>query len=651
MEAEAQTDLLYLYIDSTTFVSARHNSMLKSSSEGVIDVDVNMIKALPKLLGNNDPIRFVRLLPAVQTNSECDSGIHIQGCDNAHNDISLGGIPVYGVNHLLGLFSVFNPSHYGRMVYSESSSSNRLGGMVMMSLPDTLTKRVTGEVDASLMSSQGSLGFRLGDKTHIRLSARGSYLNLLYDSWLKMLDSDLHYRFGDYNFTSLFTPTDKDRIWLDLYYGNDKAALVENTFNMNLSVDWGNLAGGIHWEHKGDDLYHRHTAFYSGYVSNVDVEQDDAVAQLPSRIMSFGYKGDFRWNGLKSEAETVLYDVMPQSPHVEGVLNLGKDPVPLQKGIEASISIGYSGSVTDRLSLESSVKGTLFANPDTRPYWGLLPDIALSYDMFRFGKLRAAYGWRRQHIFQTGLSNIGLPVEFWILSGRYGRPQSSQYVDLSYETELLNGALSLTAGAFGKILYDQIEYKGDLLDLLLSKYDLNENLLRGKGWNYGLNLMLHKQSGKFTGWINYSLGRAVRRFDNPEYQGLYPANHERIHDLNVVGSYQSGRWGYSGTFVYASGLPFTAPRSFYISSGQIVAEYGEHNACRMRPYIRLDLSINCCFIKNERQENGVNFSIYNVLGRKNDIMYKLFVEEEGFYFSNGSIPLVFMPSFSYYHKF
>ena len=102
--------------------------MLSSSYEDAVNVDVGKLQNLPKLLGNTDPIRFVRLLPAVQTNSECDSGIHIQGCDNAHNDISLGGIPVYGVNHLLGLFSVFNPSHYGRMTYSESSPSNRLGG-------------------------------------------------------------------------------------------------------------------------------------------------------------------------------------------------------------------------------------------------------------------------------------------------------------------------------------------------------------------------------------------------------------------------------------------------------------------------------------------------------------------------------------------
>ena len=105
-DAEAQTDSLYLSIDSTTFVSQRHSSLLKPSSDGVMTVNLEMLQNLPKILGNTDPMQFVRLLPGVQTNSECDAGVHIQGCDNAHNDISIGGVPIYGASHLLGIFSV-----------------------------------------------------------------------------------------------------------------------------------------------------------------------------------------------------------------------------------------------------------------------------------------------------------------------------------------------------------------------------------------------------------------------------------------------------------------------------------------------------------------------------------------------------------------
>lgn len=650
-EIAAQTDSLYLSLDSTTFVSERHSSLLRTTSDGVMEVDIDMLQRMPKILGNTDPLHFVRLLPAVQTNSECDSGTHIQGCDGAHNDISVGGVPVYGANHLLGLFSAFNPAHYGQMEFAVASSSNRLGGKVMMSLPDTLRKEVVGDFTLGLMSFQGTIGVRLGKKSHMKLSARRSYLNLLYGRWLTFLDSRVEYGFGDYNFTYLFTPTRKDKIWLDFYFGNDNVVLSEKSFNIDLGVDWGNLAGALHWEHSGSSILHRHTFFYSGYSSDVQVDQDDARVGLPSYIRSAGYKGRFRLHGMRAGADVVLYETKPQCPHLEGVFNSTESEVPLQQGMEASVYAGYSYTFADRLLLDASLRGSMFLAPNQRPYWSVSPDLSLTYNLYHAGKIKGTYSWRSQHIFQVGMSNIGLPLEFWLLAGHYSKPQRSQSLDLSYEVSLFNGALSVSAGLFGKLLYNQMEYKGDILDLLLSSYDLNEKLLKGKGWNYGVNVMLHKKSGNFTGWINYSLGRALRQFDHPDYSGFYPANHERVHDLNVVGSYQLGRWNFSGVFIFASGLPFTAPRSFYLSSGQIVAEYGEHNACRMRPYARLDLSVTCRIVKKDRHENGVNISLYNAFGRKNDIMYKIRTDENGFGFAPASISMCFMPSVSYYHKF
>ena len=71
----------------------------------------------------------------------------------------------------------------------------------------------------------------------------------------------------------------------------------------------------------------------------------------------------------------------------------------------------------------------------------------------------------------------------------------------------------------------------------------------------------------------------------------------------------------------------------------------------MRPYIRLDLSVNYNIIKNERQECGVNFSLYNVLARKNDVMYRLKIDGDKFAYSPMSFFLNLVPSISYYHKF
>ena len=646
----AQTDSLYMSIEGTTIVSSKNTSVIRRSSAGMMSVDTRLMQNLPQILGNMDPIRFVRLLPGVQTNSECDSGIHIQGCDNAHNSVSSGGIPIYGINHLLGLFSVFNPAHYSKMNFSTSSQTGRLGGSIDMSLTDTLDKKFSADLSLGIMSSQGSIGLRLGKKSHLRASARASYLNLLYDRWLKFEQSMMNYSFSDYNFTYLYTPTGKDKLWADFYYGQDYAALDEMSYNIDLSVGWNNLLGALHWHHSGSEIQHKHSFFYSGYQSKINVLQDESKVYLPSYIMSGGYKGGFDWRGFSALAEVTAYHLLLQYPHIEGFLSFKDDKKgELQDALENSLKLQYRHTLIDRLDLSASLTGSFYISPESNPYYGLCPEISIAYDMYTSGLLKASYGWKNQYLFQTGLSNIGFPLEFWLMSGKYGGPQKSQFVDLSYEVDLLNGMVSASAGAYWKRLYNQLEYKGDIMDLLLSEYNLEKKLLKGHGVNYGLTFMIHKLSGDFTGWINYSVGRSVRQFDNPEYTGLFPSNHERIHDLHMAGTYKAGLWDFSGTFVFASGLPFTSPKSFHMSSGQLMVNYGRHNGSRLRPYIRLDVSATYHF--NKSRNNGLNLSVYNVLARKNEMLYRLFVGEEGYHFGPVSMPLSLMPSISYFHKF
>ena len=87
----------------------------------------------------------------------------------------------------------------------------------------------------------------------------------------------------------------------------------------------------------------------------------------------------------------------------------------------------------------------------------------------------------------------------------------------NYETELLNGDYSLNVQAYYKKMYHQVEYKGNMLDFIYTSYTLDNVLLKGEGKNYGLNFMLHKRTGRLTGWLGYAWGRALRRFNHLDY--------------------------------------------------------------------------------------------------------------------------------------
>ena len=649
--ARAQTDSLYYDIDSTTLIMHRHSSAVRKVSPKVAEIDLSMIQSLPQILGNTDPVNFIKNLPGVQTGSEYDSGLHIQGCDNAHNDISLAGVPIYGVNHLFGLFSTFNPTHFTHMSFSRSADGNRLGGSLRMELPDTLTKTSYGDLSVGMMSAQGTFASKIGNRSHLRLSARQSYMNLLYKRWLLIEHSPLKYGFGDYNVSWLYTPTDRDRIWLEGYFGQDRANIAECKFNVSLGLHWGNYAAALHWKRNGTELKQYHTLFSSGYFFDGDMNQNESSLNIDSYINTIGYKGNLTWQDIRLNAEVNLHDILPQYPETEGDYGIKSQSPERQLAFESSLLLGYSKSFAERWHLKADLRGTFYLSPESQYDLSFSPDVVLTYNAWHLGKVTASYGMRHQYLFQTGVTNIGLPVEFWFAAGRHSLPQYSQNADISYDVNLFQDAFALSVSAYYKRLYNQVEYKGDMFDFFTSKYDLDKCLLKGDGWNYGLNFMLHKQSGKLTGWVSYSVGRALRRFDNKDYTGLYPANHERIHEMNAVCAYKLKRWNLSGTLVYASGVPFTAPEYYYISAGQIMTKPSEHNSSRMRPYIRMDVSATYTLSKTDRQENGINFSMYNVFGRKNDVMYRLNYKDDTCSYGPMAFFLRWVPSISYYHKF
>ena len=99
-------------LDSTVFTSERHTSMLEISPAMPINVNTDLLRRIPSLTGTPDPIRFVKLLPGVQTGTELDAGLHVLGTENSHSLVSVDGVPIYGATHILGLFSTFISSHF-----------------------------------------------------------------------------------------------------------------------------------------------------------------------------------------------------------------------------------------------------------------------------------------------------------------------------------------------------------------------------------------------------------------------------------------------------------------------------------------------------------------------------------------------------------
>lgn len=636
---------------------SRSTSPIRVTPTGSLILSFNKIEKLPKLFGYADPLRYIQMLPGVQTNAELQGGIHIQGCDNSHNDINIKGVPIYNPVHLFGFFSTFNATHYGSLELNKSSkaafSSNRLGGELNLSSPVLIHDSTDFEFTVGLLSSEGTGRFRISSKTCLTASARISYLNLLYRRWLTFDDMDAKYSFYDANFSLIHRIDDASFICADYYGGMDKGGFISNSFNSDINVLWGNQMASFRYIHDRQlDFSLENNTYFTTYSNNISLVSQDKQLSLPSSIMDFGNKTKVKWKGITGGVDVVYHIIHPQNVENDSQSQVMATANYNTNTIESSLYVDWKFPFKDFFFMDTGLRCSVYGSRKTGCFWGLDPSFTIGYDNQKF-RINAHYFLRHQYLFQTGFTDFGLPTEFWISSDKVFKPQYAHSLSFNFSCFFHDYMFRVDGDVFYKRLYNQIEYVGSVYDLAGKAYDLYDNLHQGSGKNYGFSFSLNKCSGVFTGWLSYTYTKATRTYSSPDISGTFPANHERPHQLNAVLTYSLGsHWDFGMTFVYASGTPFTAPRSLYLINSSIIMSYGEHNANRLTPYYRLDFSMNYKWRIRHQHENGINFSVYNLTCHKNDLFYTVSLQGDA---KVQYHPVTFfstmLPSISYYFKF
>jgi hypothetical protein len=162
--------------------------------------------------------------------------------------------------------------------------------------------------------------------------------------------------------------------------------------------------------------------------------------------------------------------------------------------------------------------------------------------------------------------------------------------------------------------------------------DYEEFFYTGTGKAKGIEFLLQKKSGKFTGWIGYTLGQVKYDFEAFGDEPFF-ANQDQTHELKLVGNYKVlENLTLGATFIYASGRPYTAPTGFYQTtlldgSTADFFEVSEKNALRLPDYHRFDVSATWDF-RLGRSKANLGLSIFNVYNRKNT-WYKEYEVVEG----------------------
>ena len=97
-----------LQLSSATVVATKDAGIL-STKMSAIEVPVTVIQQTPTLFGEADVLKTIQLMPGVQAGMEGFSGIYVRGGGPEENLLLLDGISLYNAEHLLGIFSIFQP--------------------------------------------------------------------------------------------------------------------------------------------------------------------------------------------------------------------------------------------------------------------------------------------------------------------------------------------------------------------------------------------------------------------------------------------------------------------------------------------------------------------------------------------------------------
>ena len=600
--------------------------MLTESGNAVL-VSIREMEHLPKFLGTADPMRYLQSLPGVQTNTESSAGIFIQGCDDYQTILSIDGAQVFYPNHLLGLFSSFIPAHFEDMKVETSCHDaafpNRLGGGVSLRSHTEYSRPIGVEGNVGLIGSEVTMPLRLGDRGFLSLSARTSYIGLLYGSLLSFDGMDIGYEFQDFNLTGAWRPTDRDEIVLSSFFGMDGLDL-KNQSSMTVDIGWNNLAASLSWRHKFRDKSEWNTtARFSGYASKVHFDEEPVMVRAGSDIAVAGAVSGYRKTLgdkflIQAGAEWNTYFCHPLALTSEGIGAAVYGESVLDMMHELSVYADFSHEVNSHFRYEVGVRPSLWLMGNDKVSASVDPRLTLYFPINGLHELKLHYGMYSQALHKTSIVDGGLPADYFFLSDETSVPERSHSVSLSYTGSLPGRMWSFTGEFYFKQLYDVVESSSDVINLVYNGFDYQKDYLYGSGRNFGFNAMVRKNRGIVKGYISYSLGWALRKF--PKLTDRYDirADHDRRHNLVVALSSQPARnWSVGAMFVLASGAPYSQPVNAYFLNGHVIYEYGPHNAATMPLYHRLDLSCSYYILRSNTRELAVNLSVYNVYAHYN----------------------------------
>lgn len=665
-------------LDEVVVTGDRESVMQVNEQISTIKLTPAKLNKLPSL-GERDIFRAFQLMPGVSAANENSSGLYVRGGTPDQSLVTYDGFTVYHVDHLFGFFSAFNSNAIKDVNLYKGGFEPKFGGRVA-SVAEITSKdgnqnhfNAGGEI--SMLSYNAYVEAPIGSKVTTMFAARKSYKGPIYNKLFDVFgpedpeppnqnpnrpnftntSSTVASFFYDMNGKVTYRPTSKDVLSVSIYNGKDN---LDNSVeipsfagnfgniaaNTNDLTEWGNTGGSLKWGRQWSDKFYSNILLSnSRYFSNRDrsvertVTPNDGEARTinaglieKNRIRDASFKADFEYK-------------ISNKNSIEFGTHLTKNEINYSYSQNDTISIidRYDNANTLAFYLQNErwmfnqklkmIRGARFMHYSITGKTYIEPRLAINYYLSDKVTLKASAGRYNQFAKRVIREDVLQGSrDFWVMADGDKLPvlSSDQLIlGASYEK---NGFVFDVEGYYKRL-------KG------LSEYSLRftpeqggltyeDNFFQGTGSTLGLDFLVQKSHGNYTGWLAYTLSDTDYNF--PDFQeGDFPAAQDVTHEFNFVNMYKLGAWDFSLTWIYATGRPYTEPTGGYTVSlldgtEQDYVSVSGKNAVRFPDYHRLDASITYNWKSKSGGLWSLSTSFFNLYNRTNTWYKEYQIEED-----------------------
>jgi CarboxypepD_reg-like domain/TonB-dependent Receptor Plug Domain len=638
----------------------------RSAEMSVNKLSIASIKKMPVVLGEVDVLKSILLLPGVTNAGEGASGFNVRGGGADQNLILLDEATIFNSSHLFGFFSVFNPDAIKDLKLYKGGIPARFGGRASSVLEiyqkDGNSNKFSMNGGIGLISSRLlAEGPIVKDKGSFLFGGRASYVHL----FLKLSEEQKNNTayFYDLNTKLSYKLNDKNNLYLSGYFGRDVFGIGKSFVNT-----YGNSIFNLRWNHLfSDKLFSNLSLIYSDYYYGLNI--DVVGFNWDSGIKNYNIKYDFK-NYISDKLKlnfglsAIYYDFNPGTltPSKAGS-GINFDQLDKKYAFEPSLYLDVDQKIGDNLTIAYGLRSSMFyrlgsstvnlyANNEALTYdsdlkiyekakpigarfygkntaietfYNLEPRFSASYSITDDKSVKISYNRMTQYLQLLSNTSSPTPLDVWTPSDKYIKPQIADQVAAGYFVNFAADKYSIELESFYKKVQNRIDYI-DGANLIANKA-IEQVILNGEMRAYGLEFMIRKNTGDFSGWISYTLSKSQQRTPgrNDNEIGInngnwYSSAYDKLHNLAITSSYKlNDKWTFGANFALQSGQPVTYPNGQYTYENLSVPSYGLRNQNRLPFYHHLDISATLSSRKNKNRkwQSEWVFSIYNLYNRKN----------------------------------